>query len=92
MNELLQGQIVKWVSGVALSLMAGTATCASSGCTMTLTGGGEMSIGMRNDNFLVLRHTVDGDKVDKGAESKLEAPAVVEWVTGKNEPAEVVEP
>jgi hypothetical protein len=88
LNELLQGQIVKWVSGVVLSLLVGTC----SGCTMTLTGGGEMSIGMRNDNFLVLRHTVDGDKVNKGAESKLDVPAVVELLTGKNDvPDETVE-
>lgn len=41
------------------------------GCSLTLTGGGEMSIGMRNDNFLVLRHTVDGDKVGKESEAQL---------------------
>lgn len=32
MSELLSGQLVKWASGVLLSLLAGTATCASSGC------------------------------------------------------------
>lgn len=43
MNELLQGQIVKWVSGVVLSLMAGTATCVSSGCATRVTSIGEVS-------------------------------------------------
>lgn len=43
MNELLQGQLVKWVSGVVLSLLAGTATCASSGCATRVTSIGEVS-------------------------------------------------
>lgn len=42
------------------------------GCTIALEGGGEMSIGMRNDNFLVLRHTIDGDKEGKKAQLRVE--------------------
>lgn len=37
------------------------------GCSVGLTGGGEFAIGMRNDNFLFLRSSVDGDKEGKTA-------------------------
>lgn len=87
MNEQLQ----RIVLGALTSFLATFGGCLGTGCTMTLTGGGEMSIGMRNDNFLVLRHSVDGDKVDKQAESQFEAPALVDLVTGKNKPDEPVE-
>lgn len=42
------------------------------GCTATLTGGGTIRVGMSNDNFLEVSHTVDGDKEGKVAESQLE--------------------
>ena len=45
-------------------------TCLA-GCNIPLEGGGEMSIGMRNDNFLVLRQTVDGDKEGKTSNAGL---------------------
>jgi hypothetical protein len=57
------------------------------GCTVTLTGGGELSMGMRNDNFLVFRHTVDGDKVGKEAQSNIEAPALLEMIAGGDDDA-----
>ena len=82
MNEYLR----QYGLAALTSFLATFGGCLGAGCTMTLTGGGEMSIGMRNDNFLVLRHTVDGDKVDKGAESEFKAPALVDWVTGGDKP------
>lgn len=56
------------VLGLVTLLVGGFLT----GCTSTLTGGGEWSVGMRNDNFLVFRSTVDGDKEGKTAEVKYE--------------------
>lgn len=47
-----------------VTFIVGTLTLAS-GCSLALKGGGEISMGMRNDNFLVLRSTVDGDKQGK---------------------------
>lgn len=41
------------------------------GCSVPLEGGGEISFGLRNDNFVVIRHTVDGDKEGKVSEAKL---------------------
>lgn len=43
----------------------------SFGCTLTLTGGGELAVGMRNDNFFVVKHTIDGDKEGKTASSQM---------------------
>jgi hypothetical protein len=52
---------------VVLAFSCFACLCLMVGCVSTTEGGAEWSIGMRNDNFLVLRHTVDGDKVDKKA-------------------------
>lgn len=48
MNELLQGQIVKYVTGALMSLLAGTGTCAlTGGCTKI------KSIGLASDPPIV---------------------------------------
>lgn len=52
------------------------------GCRTILTGGGELGMGMRNDNFFVFRHTVDGDKVGKSAESELQVDPAVYTLLG----------
>jgi hypothetical protein len=63
-GTLLDVSFVGLIIGVVACLAL---ICVSLGCISTTEGGAEWSVGMRNDNFLVLRHTVDGDKVDKRA-------------------------
>ena len=59
---------------------------ATTGCSMTLTGGGELGFGMRNDNFFVLKHTVDGDKEGKEAKSSVEIEkSILEAVLGDSD-------
>ncbi len=73
-------KIVSWLVAILMGLFG-------LGCTVTLTGGGELSIGMRNDNFLVLRHTVDGDKEGKESESNLDVDPVLKSLIGGSPPA-----
>lgn len=68
-------RIFSWLLAVLLGLFG-------LGCTVTLTGGGELSVGMRNDNFLVFRHTVDGDKEGKEAKSDLDVDPVLKSLIG----------
>lgn len=71
-----------WFTGIVLPVTTGCLL----GCTMTLTGGGELSVGMRNDNFLTLRHTVDGDKEGKEAKSDLDVDPAVMTIFGAEGP------
>ena len=52
------------------------------GCSVLLSGAGERSVGMRNDNFLVFKHSVDGDKQDVTSKATLEADALLDLVVG----------
>ena len=67
-------------------LLAVVVLVVSPGCIVHLTGEGEAAFGMRNDNFFVMRHTVDGDKQGIEATSELEAPALVELIVPNTEP------
>lgn len=58
----LFGSVWMWLLPLLLGLLGG--------CTISLRGGGELAFGMSNDNFLFLRHTVDGDKQKKSSESQ----------------------
>lgn len=61
------------------------------GCIVLLEGGGEVAVGMRNDNFLVLRHTVDGDKEGKTSRFTFEADDVLDLIVGDEDDAPIVE-
>lgn len=82
----------KTVIGALALLYLGGCLPMLSGCTATLKGGGEIAIGMRNTNMLVLSHTVDGDKEGKEAQSNLDVPAMEEWILGDDEPEPTTEP
>lgn len=79
MNEIK----TRLMTALVTTLLSG---CLGTGCTATLTGGGELSIGMRNDNFLTLRHSVDGDKRDIQSVSNLDVPSIEEWIMGPSAP------
>ena len=86
----MNGQLVKIVSGALLSLMAGT---CGSGCIIPLEGSGAVEIGLENKNVLVIRHTVDGDKVDNKSKAELKIAPFVQTllgVGGSDEPEEAV--
>ena len=79
------------VSGIILLLtlaFAGGVVLAVGGCTIHLHGGGELSAGMRNDNFFVFKHTVDGDKMGKESKATLEADSLLEAIAGKDDTGE----
>lgn len=69
-NEML----VKWMSGVVLSLLAGTC----SGCTMTLADKGEF--GFKQSTSWGFYH--EATATEAKATSKLEAPTIIDWLTG----------
>lgn len=73
------------LSLIAVGLLA-LQSCLAAGCKITLTGGGELSVGMRNDNFLVFRSTIDGDKEGKEAKSELDIDPVLKSLIGGNIP------
>ncbi len=54
---------------IMATLISAFALVALSGCSTMMTGGGEFSMGMRMDNFLVIKHTTDS-KIE-GVEAKL---------------------
>lgn len=68
--------------------MLGMGGCLSAtmGCSVLLEGGATVSMGMRNDNFLVLKHTVDGDKEGKVAKSTLDVDALADLIVELREP------
>jgi hypothetical protein len=69
------------------ALAGGGGTCLSVGCSALYEGGGELAIGFRMDNVLILTHTVDGDKVGKTATFAVEAPALLDMIAGDGDDA-----
>lgn len=65
------------------TVLASFGVCLA-GCTMTLADKGEF--GFKQSTEWGFYHTAS--KTDATAVSNVEAPTIVEWVTGKNEPAE----
>ena len=53
---------------------------ASTGCTIFSDGGSELGIGIRNDNFIVVYHKVDGDKVGKKASITADVDALLDLI------------
>lgn len=72
-------KIFSWVLAVLMTLFG-------LGCVVKLEGEGEISVGMRNDNFLVLRHTVDGDKERIKSKSELDVDPVIKSLIGGEPP------
>lgn len=81
--------LTKLIPLLLLSGGLGFTSCLSLGCNaLKLSGAGEFTVGLRNENLLVFGHTTDGDKQNNAAKVEIEFDPLLKTVLGLGGEAE----